>query len=384
MIKLNKVLVLFLAALFSVPAFGAGGNTAGLLEKYSGFKENLENDYGIMFGASVSYMAQRAAPSGKQTAWQTMYFPYLEWNFLRDGSLGSGTLALSDIFVHYWGADAAALEERIGVASYINDYSENSNLFYRFTYSHTLPGAMDWLSVTFGQYSLFDFDGGAYNNDQQVSLINYAMSQNAAATYPWASLGAYVTVAPFEGIEFSAGYQDANNMSGKQLDADTAFAGEYLGFAYAAYSKDDRYKYSFLTYYQPSVEEQEQYSAGWSLNAEQSLSDKIVVFGRAAGTKNTPAQIKNSFMLGMAYKDPLNRSEFDSIVLGASYNRLERANMEEDAYYRTGETVAEVQWNFAPIERLIITPDLQVFPRAGLSGSDSWVFVSSLRFTVVL
>ncbi|WP_424244630.1 hypothetical protein Dip510_001888 [Elusimicrobium posterum] len=374
------------AFVFAQQAKNAASSSPALLDFYSDFKENLEEKHGPSFGANISYMMQRAAPSGKQTAWQAIYYPTLEWKFLRDSSIGSGTINVSDIYTHYWGTEAVILEERAGVANYINDYNANSNLFYRLTYTHTLPGAMDWLSISAGQYSLFDFDSTTYTNDQQLTLINFAMSQNAVATYPLAALGAYVTLTPYEGVQIAGGYQDATNLMGNNMHASNAFSGDYLGFMSLSYTSAFKGfgegTYSFLGYYQPAVEERDQHSIGWSVNAQQNLHEKFVVFARVSGAENTPLAIKNSVVGGVALLDPLGRNYNDVIILGASYNRIDKDNTFDDA--RTGEAAYEAQWIWGIGDRITITPDIQAYPRAAYRSDDSWVFVTSARVTLKL
>ncbi|WP_428898363.1 Carbohydrate-selective porin [Parelusimicrobium proximum] len=369
---------------FAFPLFAGG---AGVLNKYDSFKETVLERYGISFGGSISLMPQRLAPSGRQTSLQTMYFPYLEWTVFDSGRYGSGSFYISDIFTHYWGAQALALEERSLVASGINDYPENANLFYNLTYTHTLPAPLDWISVTAGQYSLFDFDGGTYTNDQQTALINFALSQNASALYPWAGLGAYVSVKPSETVEIAGGYQDASNIEAKNIRAKTAFGGEYLGFGYLSFSPEVLGlggQYSFLFYHQPSVEEQEGSSLGWSLNIEQSVSEKMTLFARASGADNTPHYIKQSYALGAAYKNPFNRNGLDTIIIGAAYNKLAVNNLDDYEGVRSGETVVEAAWIWGVGNHFTITPDIQMYPRAGLKSGGGWVFAPSLRLSVLL
>ncbi|MDR0646798.1 MAG: carbohydrate porin [Elusimicrobiota bacterium] len=384
-------LILFSLFLGKCGFAGISENTTDLepafMRNYAEVKETIQDKTGISFGLNISYMPQRLAPNGKKTAWQDIYSPSIEWKLFEDMSLGSGSLSFNDIYTHYWAMEASELEEKANVANSINNYTQNANLFYKLTYTHTLSGALDWISLGAGQFSLFDFEGGIYTNDQQLGLINFAMSQNPTNTYPLASFGAYLTLSPKVPFEITAGYQDANNISGKDLQIDTIFNGNYLAFISVEYSpqfeKFGEGAYAFLTYYQPAVEEQDQYSWGWSLNTEQHLSDKWLILLRASGGENTLNALKQSYMAAVGYKNPLNRNPVDAVIFGIAYNRIEKSNLEDFAL-DAGESAYELQWIWGISRWLTITPDMQFYPRAAFNSDTNTVLVSGIRFTFML
>lgn len=350
---------------------------------YSDFKDEVQNKLGLQFGVDISYTAQRAAPSGKQTAIQGIYYPYATWNLFKDTRLGSGQIDFNYNLVRYWGTQAQDLNNRVEVASEINDYTTRQDLFSQASYTHTMPGDMDWLSVTLGQFPMYNFDGTNYDANQQTGLINYALSQNASSSYPLASLGAYAQ-ATFDNISITGGYQDATNVSGSQIRFKDAFSGKYTGFGAINYNPTidglGAGQYGVMGYYQPSVEDQEGYSWGWSVNAEQNYGKKWSVFGRANGSTNNITAIKQSYVLGLSYLNPLDRNPLDVITIAGAYNRLSKEGLGVD-YARTGETVLEAQWVWGFTKYFTITPDVQLFPKAGLNSDKEWVTVASLRTT---
>ena len=182
-------------------------NHDGCLAFYSDFKDFVQEKTGLRYGVDISYTAQRAAPSGKNTAVQGIYYPYAVWNIFKDTKFGSGQIDFNYNLVRYWGLEAGKLDSRVGVASAINDYPERQDVFSQLSYTHTMPGSLAWFSLTVGQFPLYNFDGTAYDSNQQTGLINYALSQNASASYPLAGLGAYVSAALSEEITLSGGYQ---------------------------------------------------------------------------------------------------------------------------------------------------------------------------------
>lgn len=352
-------------------------NHDGCLAFYSDFKHFLQEKTGLRYGIDISYTAQRAAPGGKNTAVQGIYYPYAVWNLFNDSKIGSGQIDFNYTLVRYWGIEAGKLDSRVGVASSINDYPNRQDGFSQLSYTHTMPGSLAWLSVTVGQFPLYNFDGTSYDSNQQTGLINYALSQNASASYPSAGLGAYVSAALSEDITLSGGYQSASNISGNRIRFKDAFNGDYTGFASLNYS-DENGQYGLMGYYQPSTQEQEGYSWGWSVNAEENLGGKWSAFGRANGSVNNIMPIKQSYVLGFSYRNPLNRNPLDAITVAAAYNRLSKKALGEP-YVRTGETVFEAQWVWGVGKCLTITPDVQFYPAAGLNSEKEWVTAVGLR-----
>ena len=341
---------------------------------------------GLDVGMDASYLAQRIAPSGKQTAIQGVYYPYLTWDLFKNHAIGSGQLNVNYTLVRYWGTQATQLQGRTNLAVAPNDYAANQEFFSQFSYTHTLPGDLNWLSITIGQFPLYNFDGTTYLDNQQTALMNYALSQNATSAYPAASFGGYLQ-AQTKNVTLAAGYQDATNITGKHIELGDAFSGKYTGFGYAAWTPSFEMgagQYSVLYYYQPSVEEQPEATQGWSVNAQQNLGQKWAVFARANGVSHSVTGVKTSYALGAALLNPLERNSQDAIIVGAAYNRLSEAALGYPNYVRSAETAFELQWVWGIGQLVTITPDLQIYPRAGLNAHKQFTTVVGLRTTVQL
>lgn len=356
------------------------------LSPYFNLKDALEQQSGLQLGLDISYMAQRASPSGKQTALQGVYHPFATWTFFEDKK-GTLQFNFSCSAVRYWSIDGAALGQRVAVAVPLNDNASNQNTFSQFSLTYAFAGGLDWLSLTAGQFPIHNFDGGKYINNQQTYLINYALSQNASSSYPSGSLGAYATVQAKANLSFSAGYQDAANISGNKIQPDTAFDNKYAVFANTQYTPEvkglGKGSYLALVYYQPSVDSQPGESWGISLIAEHNLSDKWVAFAGANAISAQVRPIKQSYRAGAAYLDPFERNSQDAALIGAAYNRLS-AQQFAPAEVKTGEAVLEAQYVYWPLHWLSVTPDIQVYPAAALSSSTQWVTVASLRINLSL
>ena len=349
-------------------------------------KQMLQDKLGLQVGADISYTLQRGAPSGKQTAIQGIYYPYLTWTLFKDTSLGSGQVDFNYNLIRYWGTSATTVQNRVKTAVAFNDYSANQEIFSQLTYTHTLPGELDWLSVTLGQFPLYNFDGTEYISNQQTALMNYSLAQNASSAYPSASLGAYVQ-AQRGAWTVSAGYQDATNISGAQLRVKDAFRGAYTGFGSVQWAPEfagNPGQYGVLYYYQPSVAGQEENVNGWSVNMQQNMGEKLAFFGRANGSSGRAVPVKLSYATGAAWLNPLERNEQDAIIIGAAYNRLSKKGMNYPPYMRSGEVVLEAQWVWGIGKFITVTPDVQFYPRAASNPDKEFVTVAGLRTTIML
>lgn len=341
---------------------------------------------GLQLGADISYTFQRVSPNGKQTAIQGVYYPYLTWNLFKDTAMGSGQLNINYTFVRYWGAQADTLQNRVALATAFNDYAADQEFFSQFSYTHTLTGQMDWLSLTIGQFPLYNFDGTTYMDNQQTGLMNYSLSQNASAVYPSASLGAYIQ-AQNSRFNMAFGYQDATNITGEHIELDTAFDGKYTLFGSAAWTPSFDFgegQYSVLYYYQPAVEKQNENVNGWSFNMQQNIGEKFATFARVNGSNKGVSGIKNSYALGSAFLDPLDRNPNDAIITGMAYNRLSDSGMGYPPFMHPEEIVTEIQWVWGIGKMLTVTPDFQMSPRAGLSSRKKTTYTVGLRTTLML
>ena len=355
-------------------------------DQYTTWKNNLQNETGFSYTLDLSLLAQRGAPNGKGTALQFQSYPSISWQ-LFNNEYGSGTINASYTPTRYWSStDGQDISNRIGVLSPINDYTTKSNSFDELSYTQEFWGSMSWLSVTIGQFPMYNFDGTTYNSNQQINFVNYALSQNASSTYPTASLGAYATFTINPEWQINVGMQDANNVTGTSISASDFGKGKYTSFASVSYTPMIKGlgmgQYSVLLYNQPGVDEQPGTSNGWSINMEQAVSDKIAVFGRINGAKNSPSQIEQSYMIGSVLNNPLGRNELDQVGTAIAVNKanLDVIGKENTRDY---ETVIEAYWAWGIENWMTITPDIQMYFYPALDDSHNFATVASLRTTLL-
>jgi len=354
-------------------------------EQYAHFKKDIQNAIGLSYTLDVSLLFQRGAPNGSKNSWQTQYYGSANWDMYHS-ALGSGSLQAAYTYVHYWGEQAQNIGNRMGVVTDINDYASNTYNFDQLTYTHTLPDKWDILSVSVGQFPMYNFDGSSYDANQQINFLNYALSQNASASYPTASLGGYITLSPNSEWSFTVGMQDANNLSGEQIQTSTFHRKQYTSFVSVSYTpviKDmGAGQYSILLYNQPWTEESPQTTNGWSINISQTLTDKLTLFGRLNGVTGDTESISQSYVLGGVINNPLNRNELDQIGFATAINKLNK--QANGANSRSVETVFEGYWAWGVSNFMTLTPDIQFYINPGQDKDNSrTATVFSLRATLM-
>lgn len=354
-------------------------------KSYTDFKKWLSDTTGLTYSLDISFLGQRAAPNGKGTPWQTQYYGSANWDAFQSGTWGSGSFQIAYTAVRYWGKSAQNINNNIGVVSSFNDYTVNANYFDQLSYTHQLPGKLKSLSVTAGQFPLYNFDGGSYDANQQINFLNMALSQNASDTYPSASLGGYLTFAPTAEWSFSVGFQDAHNISGKNISTRQFGKGKYTSFGSVTYAPTikglGQGTFSLLLYNQPGVPEQPGSSNGWSLNLQQNIGEKWAVFSRINGASKSPDPIKQSYALGVILNNPLNRNSLDQIGFAGAVNKLNTGV--NGSGTRSVENVLEAYWAWGISNFMTITPDIQFYINPGLAPDQRTATVTSLRATLM-
>ncbi|MBQ8465269.1 MAG: carbohydrate porin [Alphaproteobacteria bacterium] len=350
---------------------------------YTDFKNFLSNQYGLDFSFDISYMGQRGAPNGKNNAMQTIYYPSLTWTMM-DNRYGTAILNAAYNSVKYGGISAEKLGNRLGTVTDINDYNDPSYSFDELFISYQLGGKYDWLTLAVGQFPLYNFDGTAYDSNQQVNFINYALSQNASSTYPTASLGSYVQIAPDDKWSFTFGAQDATNITGSSIKTDHFDEKHYTSFASFSYTPTisglGSGQYSVMLYNQPAVKEQAETTNGWSFNLSQNFGEKLSLFARFNGVTGHTADINRSWVLGGVYNNPLDRNPLDQIGLAFAYNEIDEKAVGSTLAHES-EKIIETYWAWGISKWMTITPDIQFYIDPADNPKSDYATVFSLRTT---
>ncbi len=354
-----------------------------LSDDYSAFKKKLQDEYGISYQLDYSVMLQRTAPSGKHNAVQSYLYPDISWTTFNN-HYGTGTLNFAYDSVYYGHHNADDLANNSGFVTSINDFPNKSQEFAELYYTYQLPNKYNWLTFGLGQYSLYNFNGGSYNSNQQATFINYALSQNATATYTTAGVGAYVQMAPQDWV-FTFGAQDASDIDATSVRVNSLDDKHYTTFGSIAYNPTikglGQGQYSVMVYNQPSVSEQPQTTNGWSVNLQQAINEKFALFGSLSGVSGHVATIDQSYTLGAVYNNPLDRNELDQIGLAYAYNHIDEEAVGAQIYH-SAEQVVEAYWAWGIGKWATLTPDLQMYINPALNQNSDYGFAGTLRLSL--
>lgn len=352
-------------------------------DNYSSFKQWLEQEYGISYQLDYSVMWQRTAPSGKHNAVQSYLYPDISWTTF-DNKYGTGILNFAYDSVYYGGHDANDLANNSGFVTPINDFPDKTQQFSELYYTYQLPNRYNWLTFGIGQYSLYNFDGGSYNANQQANFINYSLSQNAAATYASAGVGAYVQLTP-DNWNFTFGAQDASNVEATSVRVNSLHDEHYLTFGSVSYSPTikglGQGQYSVLFYNQPAVSEQPQTTNGWSVNLQQAIGEKFALFGALSGVDGSVATVDKSYTVGMIYNNPLDRNELDQIGLAYAYNHIDKEAVGTPIFHNA-EQVIEAYWAWGLGKWATLTPDIQMYINPALRQNSDFGLATTMRLSL--
>lgn len=351
---------------------------------YTDFKNKLNQTTGIDYNLTYSIMWQHASPGGHYDIFQSYLAPEIAWTTFAN-EYGTGVLNASYYSIYYGHRNADDVAARTGMVTPINDFTADEQEFADLYYTYQLPHRYNWLTFGLGQYSLYNFDGTDYNSNQQVNFINYALSQNASATYADAGLGAYVQATPGK-WSLVAGLQDATNINAPSIRFNHLNDAHYATFGQIGYNPQingHSGQYSALVYYQPYVNEQPQSTTGWSLNAQQNISEKVALFGRINGVTGSVATIRRSYVAGGVYNNPFNRNELDQIGLAYAYNRIDEDAVGAPLEHKA-EQVIEAYWAWGIGKFATLTPDLQFYINPALNPKSDYGTAVTLRLTIML
>ncbi|MBE6452497.1 MAG: carbohydrate porin [Alphaproteobacteria bacterium] len=354
-------------------------------KEYSYFKNHLQDKYGLSYSLDVSFMPQYGAPNGKKTAFQTLIYPSLTWEAFNN-EYGTATFNAAYNIARYSGRTAEDITNRIGAVTGINDYTSQSNSFDELYLTYQFPNKWSWLTLALGQFPIYNFDGSAYDSNQQENFINYALSQNASSTYPTASMGGYVQINPNNEWSLSFGAQDAHNIDGDGISTShLTNNAHYTTFASLSYSPTIKNlgsgQYSVLFYNQPYVDVQAETTNGWSLNFNQNIGEKLAVFGRINGVTGSTAEINRSYVLGAVYNNPLDRNPLDQIGFAVAYNEIDEDAVGEKLEH-SAETVLEAYWALGVSKWMTITPDIQFYINPALNTKSDYATAFTVRASV--
>jgi hypothetical protein len=353
-------------------------------DDYRGFKKELRRDYDLHYSMLVSIFPQWGTPHGGPGVVQLAYDPNMIWSPFRNTSLGLGALTFSMLQTQYWtNATTQSQQARLGLITPPNNQIMNLRQYNQLMYTHTFPGAWNWLSITAGQYTFAAFDSNLYAGNAQTNFISYPLTQNGTQAYPNGGLGAYAqATSPDQLFIFAGGFQGATNVTGNALSTRGFTTGKYAYFMAGEWAPNilDGGTYSLLGYSQPSVPQEPSNSPGASFNAVQNIDPKWGLFVRANGARGTATPIATSVTWGGIHNNPFGRNKLDQVGLGVIWDKTNLKAVAQPA--RNAEWGTEFYYNYVLFKGLWFTPDIQVYFDPALHPGAGPAAVFSIRTTV--
>ena len=380
MSNINKTMLILSALITFNQAQAQDLNTM-----YQDFKNELNKKYGFDYSIDVSLLEQRTSPSGENNAVQAYVYPSFSWTTF-DNKYGTGILNFAYTIIRYGGHNASDIGDNSGMVTPINDYPDKQNEFNELYFTYQPSGKWNWLTIGAGQFPIYNFDGTEYDANQQVNFLNDALAQNASASYTQAGLGLYAQITPNEDWTFAFGGQDSTNIDATSVKFNHLDDKHYTTFGYVAYTPSIKgigeSEISVLVYNQPAVKEQPETTNGWSLNLSQNIGDKWSIFARLNETSGSVEEVRQSWVLGGVYNNPLNRNSLDQIGLAYAYNKIDEEAVGEKLSHKS-EQIIEAYWAWGIGNMLTITPDIQMYINPALNQKSDYGFATSLRATVM-
>jgi hypothetical protein len=349
---------------------------------------------------AFSLYPQFATDGGGKPVWLVVYYPTLAWRPFTDTAAGSGKL---DVVVghqtYYSRTNTGDQSARLGLITFTNEWTNDNLELSTIAYTHTLPGDLNLVSVTVGQYSLFNFDPNQYAANAQTSFIGFALSQDATQTAPDAGLGTYLKVrTPDDQFSLAGGVQGASNLAADRLTTDGLSSSKRLSWGNVQWTPKSpdlgAGLYSVLYYVQPFIEGISSHSVGVSFSASQEIGERWGAFLRLSNATGSDIAIKTSLAFGGVRNDPFGRNPTDRLGVGAAVNKTNRAaigdepagSRETDVLTTQGprnhEWMSEVFYNYTVSKAIRITPDAQVFWNPALGSKKDPEAVFTLRTTL--
>jgi hypothetical protein len=384
-------------ALDTFPEIGLGASTDwtktfstpinSFYDSYLASKKTISNQYNFEFSMDFTQYLQPGTKGNP--VWLAVYYPTATWKPFTDTALGSGEINFTFGHQTYFGGTNTGIQaERLGLITFPNDWTSDNFSWSTIAYTHTLPGAMNWLSITGGQYNLFSFDPSEYAANAQTTFISYSFAQDATQTFPNAGLGAYVQAKMPNGqFRAAGGFQGATNLDGSIITTSGIAHGNILGWGNVQWTPTINGLgdgiYSLLVYEQPFIPNVSNSSTGISFSASQALTEKWGAFLRVNNATGSDIPIMTSVDAGGVRNDPFNRNLLDQAGLAFGWNRTNQNFVGVlPGGVRPGEWVSEIYYRYTLVKALSLTPDVQVFWNPALTPSSGPGAVFTIRATV--
>lgn len=359
---------------------------------YTAFKKKMHDTYGFDYAVRAGFLMQRGAPNGKNTVFRDKYEAEANWNMFASDTFGSGSIQFLYEDINYEHMEAVAMQARLGILAPMNDDAQKREYFKRLTYTHQLPGKMNWVSVSVGQFLIGSFGKTSYQTKPLYHFNNFALAKNMTKAYPTGGIGGYVTMAVRSDVTVIFGAQDTTNYFPQNAAFNDIDKSHWTNFVYAQYRPKwfdfGRTVITGWVSHSPNVDRFQdggqlkplgKYylspATGWMLNMRQDIGPKWTMFAKINGATGNRMCMEQSYALDVMYNNPLNRNPLDQIGVGFAANKASKMNAK---VVRKWESVAEAYWTFGVSDFMTLTPDIQLYVNPALDHKRSTVTVLSM------
>jgi Carbohydrate-selective porin, OprB family len=357
----------------------------GYYNQWLAFKKGISDQYNLDLAIDYSFYPQWGTKG--QPVYLNVYYPSATWRAFTDTPIGSGKIDVVSSHQAYFSTQNTSTQAtRLGLITFANDWTKDNFAWSTVAYTHTLPGSLNWLSFTFGQYNLFSFDPNEYAANAQTGFISYSFAQDATQTFPNAGLGGYGRIKTPDGqFSLAGGVQGATDLNGGRLTTQGFDKGKLVNWGNAQWTPKFPVLgdgiYSLLVYDQPFVPFVSGHSVGTSFSASQDITEKYGVFLRLNSATGADIPIRRSYAWGGVWNNPIGRNGNDQLGLAAGWNKTNH-DLTGYAGTRDGEWVSEIYYKATIFKGMHVTPDIQVFWNPALAPKASAEAVFTLRTTV--
>ncbi len=358
--------------------------------KYGEFKQQLHDKHGLDYTLRGTFTGYHAAPDGGDIIMRSKYEVEANWDMF-SSKFGNGSIQFLWEDIEYADDEAADVAKNIHIASPFSEDARNRHFLKRLSYTHQLPGALDKVSITAGQYLIGVFGKTNSKSRPYSYFSNYTFMKNMTKSYPTGGLGGYITYKPTKHLTLISGLQDSTNFFPRSISTDDIGDGKWTGFLYAQYTPQiTSLGKTVLTgwiYHSPRIKKYDgkynkayPYDAnGYVLNLRQDLNQwsLMLKLNGASGKRNA---IDQSVALDVLYNNPFGRNPLDQIGVGVAYNEIANKNKQ---YVRGRETFIEMYYNFGISSFFTIRPDVQIYFHPAQTTHHNTAFVTSIQAKVL-
>jgi porin len=352
------------------------------LRSYAVFKERLRDEYSLSYGMDYNLLYQHAGESlGEHNASGGVMRLFGTWTLFDQASAHPGSIEFKVEDRHRLGTEVApaSLAGQIGYAGLTavpfsdagtiltNLYWHQSFLDNRLAYIVGIVDVTDYVGV----YGLMN---------PWTDFINLAFSTDPTTPAPDQGFGAAVRWNPAEHYYVLAGLADANGNPRDPMESVDGFFsdGEYFEHIEAGWfgSWESRFDdNSHLTYWHADERTAAGGPDGWGLQVSGSrkLDERWLPFLRIGYADGGGAPLDRSFSTGFAYY-----TSGDDSVFGVGIN-WGRPNRDSFGAATHDQYTLEAYHRFQVLERLAITPDLQLIKHPVQNPDHDLVWIAGLR-----